>query len=155
MLPHTEMSIMRLSCRPLLFAFALGLASSGCGTLANITAEATPSSDSRAYGPTVCEPFGGIKRSWGVGTIPLTMGPLGIIPAVVLVGVDAPLSLVGDIVTLPIVYGRLYAAPLDDSAKIAAHQEATAPTGGEQKTVPTPSLEHRLPAAGAEQLKGE
>jgi uncharacterized protein YceK len=89
----------------------LPLLSSGCGTIANITAPTTPSSGYRAFGPTSCEPFGGVQRSVLAGSAPLMAGPIGIIPAVVAVGVDTPLSFVGDVVTLPVVYHRLRSTP--------------------------------------------
>jgi hypothetical protein len=104
-------------CWSSFLGLALVLLSSGCGTLTNITAPAVPQSGSRAFGPTVCEPFGGVQRSVLAGSAPLMWGPLGIIPAVVAVGVDTPLSLVGDVVTLPVVYYRLHASSVEDRAK--------------------------------------
>jgi uncharacterized protein YceK len=120
-----EVSVMPLFSRHLCLGLALTLGSSGCGTLANITAPAEPQTGPRSFGPTVCEPFGGVQRSVLVGSLPLMWGPLGIIPAAVAVGVDTPLSLVGDVVTLPVVYARLHAASVGDSAKSTAGQEPT------------------------------
>ena len=68
-----------------------------------------PVNDYRACGPAGCEPFGGVERAVSDGTTlfqarPAT--PIGIVAGMFVFGVDAPLSLVGDIVTLPVVYGR-------------------------------------------------
>ena len=53
------------------------------------------------------------------GSMPLMWGPLGVPLAVVAVGVDTPLSLVGDIVTLPVVYARLRASQRAIALKLA------------------------------------
>jgi uncharacterized protein YceK len=101
---------MRLYSCKLLVAVALTGFAAGCGTIVNVTAPTTHSSNYRAFGPTWCEPFGGVKRSVLAGSLPMMAGPLGIVVGVVAVAVDAPLSLVGDVVTLPIVYARLHGA---------------------------------------------
>lgn len=95
------------SGRCLLLLAAFAIVSSWCGTITNVTAPTTPSSGYRAFGPTWCEPFGGVHGSVLGGSAPLMAGPIGIIPAAVMVGLDTPLSLVGDLATLPIVYYRL------------------------------------------------
>src|ERR1700722_7056987 len=95
---------------PLVRPMFLMVLVSGCGTIANVTAPAEPMSGSGMCGPTVCEPFGGVQRSIAFGAISLMCGPIGIVPSVVAVSADAPLSLAGDVITLPIVYARLHAA---------------------------------------------
>jgi uncharacterized protein YceK len=107
---------------------------SGCGTVANITAPTTPSSGYRAFGPTACEPFGGVQRSVMVGSAPLMAGPIGIIPAAIAVGVDAPLSLVGDVLTLPIVYYRL------NNHWQGIQANSPDPAGNGQQTPPSPEV---------------
>src|SRR5262245_59041368 len=102
------------------FILTLVLIPSGCGTIANVTAPTTPPSGYRAFGPTACEPFGGVQRSVMLGSAPLMAGPVGILPAAVAVGVDAPLSLVGDVLTLPIVYARLGSCTSESQANVQA-----------------------------------
>lgn len=83
----------------------LALSVGGCGTFANVTAPPGPHVGYRGMGPTACVPFGGVERSMVGGGLLLASGigaPLGI----VVFATDVPLSLAGDLVTLPIVYAR-------------------------------------------------
>ena len=102
---------------------------SGCGTVVNLTAP--PVSGRPDFGPTDCFPFGGVTRSAELGIGSLGSGLLcipasGLNPAQLpeqmlggawLMGVglvalvDTPLSLAGDVVTLPIAYARRQRAP--------------------------------------------
>jgi hypothetical protein len=66
------------------------------------------------------------------GSMPFMWGPLGVPLAVVAVGVDTPLSLVGDIVTLPVVYARIRAGHEENSAP----QELSVPVQGDKEVVP-------------------
>src|SRR3954467_10934037 len=74
----------------------------GCGTLANVTAPpGPPATTYRAFGPSTCEPMGGVERSLAMGELllcpPYTPLGLGII------AVEVPLSFVGDLATLRLV----------------------------------------------------
>jgi hypothetical protein len=115
---------------------ALAMVPAGCGTIANVTAPTTPRTSYRAFGPTACEPFGGVQRSVMVGSAPLMAGWLGVIPAVVAVGVDTPLSLVGDVLTLPIVYARLHWTPHDGQGATTHDPEPPAPVEGPPQHAP-------------------
>jgi uncharacterized protein YceK len=124
------------SIRPRLLSLAIVVLSTGCGTVANLQAPAEPQTGTRMFGPTVCEPFGGVKRSVMVGSAPLVaFGPLGIIPTVVMVGVDAPLSLIGDIATLPVVYSRLNASSVEDQTGKTSPQQSAGDVAGGQRPV--------------------
>ncbi len=109
--------------RPWLFLSAtLACLPGGCGTIHNLKAPPQPCLP--AMYPTTCFPFGGVTRSamlgyagtviggFSVGGAVVTMKSEEILPAAGLMGlglgalVDTPLSLVGDIVTLPIAYAR-------------------------------------------------
>jgi uncharacterized protein YceK len=98
----------------------------GCGTFHNITAPKVQSSGYRAFGPDGCEPFGGVQRSIMAGSAPLMAGVIGVPIAAVAVGVDAPLSLVGDVVTLPIVMVRRH----KDAARQTTTEGLPPPPGG-------------------------
>src|SRR5690349_4712796 len=113
---------------------------SGCGTLANITAPAAPQSGPRSFGPTVCEPFGGVQRSVLAGSIPLMGGPIGIVPAAIAMGVDAPLSLAGDVLTLPIVYYRLRTPSTEDDARQKTPEGSIKPTENGKGPIPVPEM---------------
>lgn len=96
-------------CRFLLAMVGLvsGSMLSGCGTLMNVTAPVDhPVSGCTAWGPSTCEPFGGAQRSMVLGGVFLMGGPVGILPAAAIYVTEVPLSLVGDVVTLPIVLAR-------------------------------------------------
>jgi uncharacterized protein YceK len=82
---------------------------SGCGTAANLVAPIEPADNYRACGPASCEPFGGVERSVGNGTALITAAPvtpIGVVAGLAVIGIDAPLSLLGDVVTLPVVFFR-------------------------------------------------
>src|ERR1700677_4823646 len=82
---------------------------SGCGTAANLVAPIEPSDNYRACGPTSCAPSGGVERSVGNGTAlitPAPVTPIGVVAGLAVSGIDAPLSLLGDIVPLPVVFFR-------------------------------------------------
>jgi uncharacterized protein YceK len=113
------------------FRFALlasVLTSTGCGTVCNLT---DPPDGKRFMGTGECYPFGGVVRSgllsfFGppMGTVGLVSGPAEICQGNFSTGfeqfgtglwltgsglvaiADVPLSLVGDVLTLPIVYAR-------------------------------------------------
>lgn len=106
---------------PVLFA-ALLLAAAGCGTIMNLHAPPEPTSAYRGMGPTSCEPLGGVNRAAVMGGLTfasglesLNQGPgegrmltgIGLLGAgTVILAVDTPLSLVGDMLTLPVVNAR-------------------------------------------------
>jgi uncharacterized protein YceK len=118
---------MRPHPRTLLFAAALALLQMGCGTMANLTAPPTAPTVYRGMGPTACEPFGGVTRSIDLGGMCLAgglttgyenLGQGGLILGTgmvaagsVILAVDTPLSLVADVVTLPLVYARREGMP--------------------------------------------
>jgi uncharacterized protein YceK len=81
----------------------------GCGTVLNLTAPATATPQGSLVGPASCEPFGGVERSSIGGQFALCppWTPIGVWILVV----DTPLSLVGDTVTLPLVYARKRGEP--------------------------------------------
>jgi uncharacterized protein YceK len=94
---------MRPRNRRLLFAI-LACLPTGCGTVLNLAARPSPTPQYNLLGPESCEPFGGVRRSF-VGGQFLFASPL--LPVGVLaLGVDVPLSLVADAVTLPLVNAR-------------------------------------------------
>ncbi len=94
---------MRLSLLIVVFACCI----TGCGTLQNVTARPGTSTGWQGAGPTACVPFGGVQRSvMGGSMLAFGFNPLGVGAATVAVGVDAPLSLAGDVVTLPYVLAR-------------------------------------------------
>lgn len=105
------------------FAISLVLASvacmnAGCGTLHNLMA---PPVGPPSIGPASCMPFGGVIRSASLGALGTLAGgfysvrDIGTIESlhdVAVLGVslvtfaDVPLSLAGDIATLPVAYAR-------------------------------------------------
>lgn len=120
----------------ILLITALAFSTGGCGTFMNVTAPVGPSTGPQNAGPTACEPFGGVKRSVMGGSM-LAFGgnPVGILAATVAVGVDTPLSLVGDVVTLPYVYGRIHGAPWANSATDTGSRSKT---GSSAESAPIP-----------------
>jgi uncharacterized protein YceK len=117
---------MRLHFQTLLFVLVLACTPIGCGTIVNLTAPPKAATAYRGMGPTECEPFGGVSRSFMLGGLCMAGGltggggasPLGLLlaPGMVIGGaailaVDTPLSLVGDVVTLPVVFARMQGAP--------------------------------------------
>jgi uncharacterized protein YceK len=126
---------MRSRSHVLLCAVGLSLAS-GCGTVFNLKAPpplGPPEPGSPYYralpesiGPSTCFPFGGITRSAFSSGFCTYMGLCGatgvggieqIGPGLVMTGaglvsvIDMPLSLVGDLVTLPVACARWQGAP--------------------------------------------
>ncbi len=95
---------MGLRLRRLLLASFVSLA--GCGTFQNLAAPPTPTAPCPEWGPTACEPFGGVRRSFVNGGVLLMGGPLCWPLSAAAVVVDAPLSLASDVVTLPVVLAR-------------------------------------------------
>src|SRR5262245_55310367 len=92
--------------RPVMLVSAcLACLGSGCGTVANLKDPPSPGKTGE-FGTSECSPFGGVTRSAGLAVCGLGSGEaLGI--GVGLVGlVDTPLSLAGDVVTLPIALAR-------------------------------------------------
>src|SRR5437762_6244181 len=79
---------------------------SGCGTVANLTTPPQPPTTCRGMRPSGCEPFGGVERSLVYGALLLSAEPLWAVPGAAFIAVDAPLSLAGDVVTLPVVWAR-------------------------------------------------
>lgn len=108
------LSDMRRNCFIPTFVVAL---LSGCGTFQNVTAPATGDFGGPFGVPRDCAPLGGVQRSAARGLLgtptSLVMAASGhpeclqyaAINAFFLI--DAPFSLAGDIVTLPLVYYRL------------------------------------------------
>lgn len=129
---------MPASARGCVLGLALALVPAGCGTIANVTAPTTPKTSYRAFGPTACEPFGGVQRSVMVGSAPLMAGLIGVLPAVVAVGVDTPLSLVGDVLTLPIVYARLHFTPNDNQSAATQGLEPSGHVEGQARPASEP-----------------
>jgi uncharacterized protein YceK len=81
----------------------------GCGTAANLLAPIEPADNFRACGPVGCEPFGGVQRSLGSGSALLSASPvtpIGVAAGLAIVGIDVPVSLLADILTLPVVFYR-------------------------------------------------
>src|SRR3954453_22688115 len=101
---------MRPRARSLLVASLLA-ALAGCGTVANLAAPPTSTSGYRGMGPTACEPFGGVERSLVFGGVLLMGGPLAWPLSAAYVAVDTPLSLAGDVLTLPVIFARQSQAP--------------------------------------------
>jgi uncharacterized protein YceK len=116
---------MRPYPRALLLAAALVAFSGGCGTVVNLTSP-PPSLAPPGIGPTACTPFGGAARSGLLGGFCVPCGLLGgwqeigqggLLQGAWMTGVgvvallDTPLSLAGDVVTLPIAYARQQGAP--------------------------------------------
>src|SRR4051812_34214832 len=101
MTPRAATLLVALACLP------------GCGTAMNLQAPPNRTSAVHSLGPTACEPFGGVGRdvaAWewsffGVGDGGLLGVPV-VLAASAYALVDAPLSLVGDALTLPVVYAR-------------------------------------------------
>jgi uncharacterized protein YceK len=112
---------MRPRALPLLAA-VLAVLPSGCGTFVNLTAPPGPPVGILSN----CAPFGGAVRSGMLGMICLGGGlegqgefgqgrilvSTGLMAAgVALLAVDAPLSLLGDVLTLPVASARYNAEP--------------------------------------------
>jgi uncharacterized protein YceK len=113
---HTEHRVtargLSMTARIGLLASALSLAvlPLGCGTVLNLTASPTPGPTPTMIGPSSCEPFAGVERSAKGGMFVLACPPY--IPiGVWILAVDTPLSLVGDVLTLPVVYARKRGEP--------------------------------------------
>src|SRR5262245_37476386 len=104
-----------------LLSWAVGLAclQTGCGTFVNLNAPPPPAPP--CIGPSTCFPLGGAARSALLGCFGTVCGLDGALHAqsieeagqgLLMAGagtvaiVDTPLSLIGDLVTLPIAYAR-------------------------------------------------
>lgn len=93
--------------RILAFVAALSLSAvSGCGTFYNLQDPVQAPPDNMFGLPTRCEPFGGVQRSIVMGALYLGDLPKGLLPSAALFAIDTPLSLIGDVATLPIVLAR-------------------------------------------------
>lgn len=154
--------------RLLLCAIRLACLPSGCGTVVNLNAPPPPGLPS--MGPNTCFPFGGVTRSALLGTCAIPMGLCGAVHmdggieemgvGLLWVGtgavalVDAPLSLVGDLVTLPIAYARREGAPWatswgDQGRKSAPLQEPPPSSNADPPLEPVPVPPQNGPAAGS------
>jgi len=98
----------------------------GCGTVWNLEALPPPGPPGIEIGPSTCFPMGGVTRSACLGMLGI---PIGLATGVagdgfeergnglLLAGaatvslIDVPLSLVGDLITLPVAYARNQGAP--------------------------------------------
>jgi uncharacterized protein YceK len=151
----------------LLLAACLGCLGSGCGTVVNLTAP--PVSGRPDFVPTECSPFGGVTRSALLGVGSLGLGLLGIpksgcaeelggwamwTGAGLVALVDTPLSLAGDVVTLPIAYARQQGAPWAtwwgdqaDSAKPEPGKKASVSETSTDTSEPTKSVGEATPSA--------
>jgi hypothetical protein len=104
----------------LLFVAAIAALPTGCGTVVNLRSP-PPAQAHPGIGPTACTPFGGVLRSGLLGGFGLVCGVFGgwseignggLLQGAALAGMgvlavaDTPLSLVGDVVTLPIAAAR-------------------------------------------------
>jgi hypothetical protein len=139
----------------------------GCGTFFNLK---DPPNGPLFIGTGVCYPFGGVVRSGLLACMGPPMGPCGVVGGIgtlcqgdfgtglELIGggicmtcaglaaiADTPLSLAGDMLTLPIVYAR-------------THDYAWATWWGEQgrpnMPIPSPQDEKKEPDASTEQSDG-
>ena len=100
---------MRPCLRTLLLAGVTCL-SGGCGTVLNLRAEPTPTPRAGMMGcMTSCEPMNGVKTSLAGGVMLMGGAQFPIIVAVM--AVELPLSFVGDVLTLPVVYARKRGEP--------------------------------------------
>jgi uncharacterized protein YceK len=133
--PRLNVPLVEESMRPsamLLLVLSLVASQTGCGTLYNLQAPppVDPMTELGGLAPSTCAPFGGVQRSAVIGGCGVVMGPIYLVKSVVgvadggadsrenVVGgltltglgllaiVDAPLSLAGDIVTMPVVIAR-------------------------------------------------
>lgn len=159
----------------------LFLAAAGCGTVMNLHAPPEPTSNYRGMGPTACEPLGGVNRAAVMGGLTfasglesLNQGPgegrmltgIGLLGAgTVILAVDTPLSLVGDMLTLPVVNARRNHEPWaswwgpnaandplgirTEGAPPGAASPARAPATGAPPAPPTVSNVAPRPTAGA------
>ncbi|MBY0230664.1 MAG: hypothetical protein K2W96_15365 [Gemmataceae bacterium] len=91
----------------------------GCGTVVNLT---DPARNTPNMIPNTCTPFGGVARSACLGGFGTTVGAADFCTGNVAEGavllpvgigglIDSPLSLVGDLLTLPIAYARQQGHP--------------------------------------------
>jgi hypothetical protein len=109
---------MRRRFGALLLTAALACGVGGCGTAVNLW---SPPECCQGMGPTTCFAFGGVTRSAMLGGFMLVGGPCtaveefgqsglvtgaGMTALGALALVDVPLSLAGDLVTLPVAYAR-------------------------------------------------
>jgi hypothetical protein len=115
---------MNLRYGALLLSAALACGPGGCGTATNLW---SPPESLPTTGPTTCYPFGGITRSVFVGGLMVAegldhavnnLGNGGLVTAAgmtvagtLVFAVDGPLSLAGDLLTLPVAYARSEKAP--------------------------------------------
>jgi uncharacterized protein YceK len=98
----------------------------GCGTVWNLEAPPPPGLPCIEIGPSTCFPMGGVTRSACLGMIGIPIGlatgiagdsledrgnGLLLAGAATVSLIDVPLSLVGDLVTLPVAYARYQGAP--------------------------------------------
>ncbi len=127
--------------RPALAAAVVLLASCGCGTVMNLAARPGPASEPEIV-PDTCYPFGGVRRSsllgvYGVGSgvFSLCTGDIkgaGWVGVGVVSLADTPVSLAGDVVTLPVAFARRYEMtwatwwcrePLTDNSHLATYSD--------------------------------
>jgi uncharacterized protein YceK len=105
------------------------VSAAGCGTVMNL-ADSPGGGSKTAVVPESCYPFGGVHRSAMLGVFGVGSGPMSVYNGVFGAGdsqsalfqaglfvvgvgalIDTPVSLVGDIVTLPVAYAREQEAP--------------------------------------------
>jgi hypothetical protein len=114
-------NIMRPHFSVLLFAAVLACLPAGCGTMWNLTSP-PPSKATEVNVFTTCQPFGGVSRSFIFGMLcmggvvnpsfdklgegELFMRAIAVAAGTVIFAVETPLSLAGDVMTLPIVCAR-------------------------------------------------
>jgi len=131
----------------LLLSACLGCLVSGCGTVANLTAPPPPGR-SDEMGKSECSPFGGVTLSagWGAGLLVHSLDPeqLAATGVGLLLLMDTPLSLAGDVVTLPIVYARRQGASWatwwgDQAGSVKPEPKAGAPVGETSPGAPEPT----------------
>jgi hypothetical protein len=102
-------------------------ATAGCGTVMNLKDEPGPTWAIDTGGPnTPAYPFGGVVRDLGLSLISFVCGVQS--PVSVLYGVaflaDVPLSVIGDVVTLPIVLDRMAAKDARSAQQAAKNERA-------------------------------
>jgi hypothetical protein len=170
---------MRQHARTLLIASVL-LGMTGCGTFQNLMAPPATPDTIPMMGINTCEPFGGAGRSlfagcvwtlfgtcgWGheIGQGGLLIGTGSVCAGALALTLDAPLSLLGDVLTLPIVHARKNGEPWatwwgEQPGKFLLKESPTKPNatlGEPTQPVPGPTTpeihdasHQAAPAAGA------
>jgi uncharacterized protein YceK len=109
-----------------LLVAVLAFAPAGCGTIKNLSIE--PGSQSNV--PAHCVPFGGFDQAvTDANMLAFGFNPGGMLGGIAVLAIDAPLSLVGDVVTLPYILAVNRAKKKAEETKCDSDNQPEDPSG--------------------------